>query len=233
MRKSATFLLVVVFFLFTGAFVFLRSSYFDISEFVITGNERVSKEQILALASQESMNIFEYDLDKFRTLIEGYPWVKNAQVSRRLPSSIVISITERRPIAFIPQGEIAYLIDEEGRVVGEDDGNSSLAVAITGVDCKLSPGQFLERGKYGAAIKIASLLPSYSHIHATEVCVQEGSCTLILDNGCSVIMGEDTSELERRLGLLGSILSDLRENGNVAEKIDLRFDKPAVTLWRR
>jgi hypothetical protein len=63
-----------------------------------------------------------------------------------------------------------------------------------------------------------------------EVNVQSEECTIILDDGCRVFMGEERPDFETVLAVLESILCELESEEKIAEYIDLRFDKQAVKL---
>jgi cell division protein FtsQ len=54
------------------------------------------------------------DLDRIRGRIEGLPPVGRAVVSRSWPSTVVIEVVERTPVAAVPVGEQFTLIDAEG-----------------------------------------------------------------------------------------------------------------------
>lgn len=227
-KRGLTFGLALSFCLFAGAFLFLRSPYFWLRQFEIEGNSRVTRDDILARTGQTTSNIFAFDVDKASLLIESSPWVEKATVKRQLPGTIVISIRERIPVVFMPVGDDMWLVDGSGRVLGEDDGTSAGLVALTGPAAQVVPGQTLDGATYGWALRILSALGPLSRQKATEISVQDQEAQLILDDGCRVLMGKERPDPEARAALLESILEDLAKGGRIAERIDLRFDKPAV-----
>ncbi len=214
--------------MFAGAFLFLRSSYFDVREFVVLGNERVSYEEIVARAGQSASNVFAFDLDKAVSLIETSPWIESATAERKLPDAIVLTVTERVPIAFTPVGGDMWLVDKSGRVLGLDDGSWNGLVALTGPAQSVIPGEFLDGQSYGWGLRLYSALGAISLDKLTEISVQDDEIALILDDGCEVLMGKERNDLSSITSILESILSGLVEEGRIAERIDLRFDKPAV-----
>ncbi|MCJ2184623.1 FtsQ-type POTRA domain-containing protein [Novosphingobium sp. 1949] len=54
------------------------------------------------------------DLDALRAQLLALPWVQDARVSRQLPSTLVIDIVERKPIAVLRKADTYALIDETG-----------------------------------------------------------------------------------------------------------------------
>jgi len=227
-RGNLTWGLSALFLVLVGAFLFLRSPFFDIREFYVEGNHVVPEEEIVARCGQNAANIFAFDLDKASALIESSPWIERAWCRRKLPDTILITVTERVPVAFVPTGEASYLVDKQGRVLGEDDGSREGLVALTGPMDPVSPGYFLDDATYGWGLRVLSMLGELARSKVTEINVQGGACTLILDDGCRVLMGEEDSKSRERVSLLESILADLGKEGILAKQIDLRFEKPTI-----
>lgn len=227
-RRTITWGLVVAFVMLVAAFLFLRSEYFTVSNYVITDINTVTRDDIVARCSQLEHNLFAFDVDKAKMLIEASPWVQSASISRRLPDTIVISIVERVPVAFVPMENGTYLVDMEGRILAEDDGKRHGLVALTGVVGQASPGQFLDDTTYGWAFRVLAALGQISRTKLAEIHIQDGECTLILDDECAVLLGKEAPGVSQKTLLLESILQDLSQDGSYAEHIDLRFDKPVV-----
>lgn len=226
---SSPWSLVVVFFFLTSVFLFLRSPFFSVRNYVINGADKVPHGEIIARCSQKSASIFDLDLDKIEKAIQSSPWIKEVRCTKRFPDTIVIDVTERTPVVFAPVAGKIWLIDGEGRVLQEDDGVFGDLIALTGVQGVLSPGQFLGP-EYEWGLKIVTGLGPLSRNKVIELNVEQGECTLILDDGCIVFMGGYETDCEFRLDLLESILTELEQQGQLAEYVDLRFDKHAVKL---
>jgi len=216
--------------MFTGAFFFLRSPYFHIREFHVEGNSRVAYDEIVARCAQEDPSIFAFDTAKAEELIELSPWIETAEVRRKLPDTVVIRVTERSPVAFMPAGETLWLIDAEGRVLGEDDGTWTGLVAITGPETAVVPGQFLDKSSYGWGLRVLGALGPIARGKLTEISVQAGDVSLILDDGCVVLLGKDSGDTGVKVAVLESVLQDLASEGKMAERIDLRYEKVAIKL---
>lgn len=226
--RALTYGLIVFFCMFAGAFFFLRSSYFNVQEFVVHGASRVPTEEIVARAGQVASNIFAFDLDKARSLIETHPWIEAATASRQLPNTIVLTVVERVPVAFLPVGDKMWLVDKDGRVLGEDDGTWEGLVALTGPIQTVTPGQFLDSRSYGWGLRVLACLGPLSREKLTEISIQNDEAALILDDGCEILLGKERNDPAARASMLESILMELRNEGRIAERIDLRFDRPAV-----
>ncbi|HXP12431.1 MAG TPA: FtsQ-type POTRA domain-containing protein [Stellaceae bacterium] len=88
----------------------------------IEGRDRQSKESILAaLAVQQGMPVLDIDLAAAQARLEGLPWVRSAEIERRMPDTLHIKIEERRPYAFWQKNGQLMLIDRDGMVIPAGD----------------------------------------------------------------------------------------------------------------
>ena len=62
-------------------------------------------------------NIFFIHLSERRRQLEQIPWIQSATVMRVLPDQIRVSIVERKPIAFVREGQQIELVDADGVVL--------------------------------------------------------------------------------------------------------------------
>jgi cell division protein FtsQ len=70
-----------------------------------------------ALAARPAMPIFAVDLAAAQTRLEALPWVRSAVIERRLPDTIFIRLSERRPLALWQHDAKMVLIDRRGTVI--------------------------------------------------------------------------------------------------------------------
>jgi len=85
-----------------------------------TGLGQVSRSEMLPVFGEDiGRNIFFVPLSERRKQLEQIPWIEHATVMRLLPNQIRISVTERKPIAFVRQGSQVDLIDGNGVVLTE------------------------------------------------------------------------------------------------------------------
>ena len=100
--------------LFVGAYTITK-----VRTITVSGNNKYSADSIINLSGlYTGKNIFTYDLGAARRNIEKNPYIKCDSVRRALPSSIRISVTERREFAAILLGSGNYcVIDETGFVL--------------------------------------------------------------------------------------------------------------------
>ncbi len=94
------------------------SKYFNVNKIEISGNSRVSSDKILKLSGLSLKdNIFRVDTSLTGKRVTAEPWIRGAIVSRALPLTVKITVTERQPRAVFFSGSIYYLLDTEGAVI--------------------------------------------------------------------------------------------------------------------
>ena len=80
-----------------------------------TGLTEVSRKQMLPVFGEDiGRNIFFVPLGERRHALEEIPWVEHATVMRVLPDQIRVSVVERKPVAFVRQGNTIGLVDANG-----------------------------------------------------------------------------------------------------------------------
>jgi len=91
---------------------------FTLRRVEITGAQRVSRLDIYNVAfDQESMAMPLVDLAATRARLLRFGWIRDAQVSRRLPDTLVVHVIERQPAAIWQNNRLLFLIDSEGVVL--------------------------------------------------------------------------------------------------------------------
>lgn len=95
------------------------SNFFRLENVSVTGTDRASATDIekIVTATAEKPGVWNADLLAIKQKIENVTFVKNAAVSRRLPSGINVSITEREPVAIVRLSSGDYLADAEGTIL--------------------------------------------------------------------------------------------------------------------
>jgi cell division protein FtsQ len=80
-----------------------------------TGLTQVSRAEMLPVFGEDiGRNIFFVPLNERRKQLEAIPWVQRATVMRLLPDQIRVSVVERKPVAFVRQGQQIGLVDADG-----------------------------------------------------------------------------------------------------------------------
>ena len=83
-----------------------------------TGMERVDQLKVYSIVLAEKDRAMPLvDLEKIRSDLMQYGWIEDVRVSRRLPNTLVVEITERKPSAIWKRGNKLSLIDGKGVVL--------------------------------------------------------------------------------------------------------------------
>jgi cell division protein FtsQ len=92
----------------------LTSPRFAVTDVEVVGNDRrpadaITSESGIAVGA----NVFALDLDAARARLLADPWIADATLARRLPGTILVQVTERKPAAIVALGE-TFLATPEG-----------------------------------------------------------------------------------------------------------------------
>jgi cell division protein FtsQ len=83
----------------------------------VVGCKVLTREEVLTIAKVPLFkSIFKVELPAIEKRVEALPLVRQAQVSRIFPSTIVIAIQERKPLALISNAGL-HPVDEEGIIL--------------------------------------------------------------------------------------------------------------------
>jgi cell division protein FtsQ len=86
-----------------------------VREVYVTGRVRTGQASIVrALALRQDDPMLGFDPDEVRARLLALPWVKTATVTRKLPQTVEVTITERDPLALWRDGRGTTLIDRDG-----------------------------------------------------------------------------------------------------------------------
>jgi cell division protein FtsQ len=92
----------------------MTSPRFAVTEIDVVGHERRTADAIAAESGVTAgANVFSLDLDSARARILADPWISQATLARRLPGTILVQVTERKPAALVALRD-TYLATAEG-----------------------------------------------------------------------------------------------------------------------
>ncbi len=106
--------------LYRGATLALHAHVLTVDRIVVSGNERLSKGEVVAvLSGLRGESLLFTNLDAWRTRLLASPWVKDAALRRALPSTIEVAVLERLPIGVARLRGDLYLVDERGVLIDQ------------------------------------------------------------------------------------------------------------------
>ena len=124
-RRSGGYILLSVV-LITAATGLALSLFFKINRIEVTGSVSCTdSEIIMASGVLEGDNLFFFNANAaLRGIYERFPYVEEARMVRRLPGTLVITITERKALALVVSGYDSWLIDGTGHLLEQVSGRS-------------------------------------------------------------------------------------------------------------
>jgi cell division septal protein FtsQ len=201
----------------------------------VSSDGTLSRELILKAAGvAQGQNIFSIELPRVQQKLMALPQVEECRVERILPGKIVISIQERRPVAWVVPPdtttgsfnfEDAYLVDRRGILLK----TKSLAAEylglplIVGVDTSnCQEGQPLELDVVKAALDLihisSEILQARFQIQSIDV--SKKYCLIVTDKQrASVTFSPD--DLEWQLRRLETVLSYCDQNSRELQTVNL------------
>jgi cell division septal protein FtsQ len=104
---------LVVLILFSIFYFLFFSDVFQVEKIIITGQKKVSAEEIESLIPQK--NIFLTDTEKIKEdILSRFPQIAALKIVRSFFDALSVTVTEREAVAYFCQGEACFLLDKEG-----------------------------------------------------------------------------------------------------------------------
>lgn len=157
---------------------------FTVQEVMVVGRQETARKDLLgALGVARGAPILALDLEAARRRVERLPWVHAARIERLLPDTLVLSVTERRPLALWQNHSRFSLIDRNGAVI--PDHHVERFAGLPVVVGKDAPAH--------AAELLATLATQPSLVPRVKAAVWVGGrrWNVVLDNGIDVRLPED------------------------------------------
>jgi len=202
----------------------------------LEGAKYLEEAEILRAASLpmgESM--FKLDLKRTAETLQGLPWMEKVFIERRLPSSVLISVRERKPVALVERGQI-FGVDAQGRLLPP-------CAALAGEDLPLISGLAFPPEAMGTTAAAQSLRPVLDFLdflavedgdlaqNVSEVNLAEaGALRVTFIDGLEAIFEPAVTQAEfKRMAL---VLGDLNLKGKRAGTMDFRYKDMVLVKLR-
>ena len=146
--------------LYQGGQALARSPALRLSSFQVEGNSeaRVSTGQIVAATGvQVGDQLVGISTKRVAERLEKLAWIGGARVERILPSTLRITVEERRPWVVVQTDDGPYMVDREGRVLQQ--GSAKLVVVRAMPLGPLTPGAKITTAEFAHVSRILPALP--------------------------------------------------------------------------
>lgn len=206
----------------------LRRISFDLDEIL------TREEALAATGLREGVNIFTVDLAKVDAALRAIPQVQDVRIDRKLPDQIDVSITARRPVAWVAAAgekgdpsasEKSLLADAKGfllrprRILPE----YFHLPAIYGVKSdNVRNGETLPGEDLRLALQLIETISRHpeSMLHIRTIDISRGYCIEVINDGNARILFA-TSDFEEQLARLQQLLTHCNESGRALESVNL------------
>lgn len=187
---------------------------FTVQQVILEGRHNTPTDMIrAALGVSRGDPILQVSPEATRARLETIAWIQRAHVERRLPSTLLVRIEERRPFAIWQHNGRFVIIDREGKVVAADglDQFGPLPLLVgAGADTAGAALHDLLRRESEVAERVQAM-----------VRIHERRWNLRLHNGTDVLLpeGAEAAAIQR----LGELQREARLLDRPLAAIDLRL----------
>jgi cell division protein FtsQ len=214
---------------------FFKNAEYTLRRISFELDEILTREEALAVTGlREGVNIFSVDFEKVEAALRAIPQIQEVRLERKLPDQIDVSITARRPIAWVAAAgetgdpsasEKSLLVDASGylmrprhllpeyfhlpAIYGAKSDNVRDGEALPGEDLRLAI----------QLIETVSRRPD-SLLHIRAIDVSRGYCLEVLNDANARILFA-TSDFDEQLARLQQLLSHCNESGRSLERVNL------------
>ena len=233
--------LVVGYAAYRSVTLIAAASSLQISHMTVRGHERMSTGEVLALVEGlRGQNILAVSLDEWQKKLLSSPWVESATIRRVLPSTLEISVHERRPMGIGRLGTAMYLIDAHGVIIDEY-GPSYADIDLPIIDgLATSPrdgGSIIDVPRAEFAARVIAAVSARPEIakRISQLDVGDLHDAVAILDGDSALLRLGDTEFVSRLQQYIDLAPALRERLDAIDYVDLRFDerlyvRPVKTL---
>ena len=187
--------------------------FFKLNTFEISGSTKYGDEKIISVSGVEyETNIFRINKAEVKAAIEeALPYIKEVEIKRSLPSSLIINVTETKAMAAIPISSGYALIDGESKILEQSLDAKGLPVlkgaVISGA---ITPGTYAEYADENAAELILELITAIdkggllSSTDSLDV-TKRYDISFVCNGNVKCVIG-DSSDLEVKIGMIKVVL---------------------------
>jgi cell division septal protein FtsQ len=216
---------------YRGVTLIAAASSLQIGHMVVRGQERLSTGEVLALVEGlRGQNILAVDLGHWQQKLLSSPWVESATIRRVLPSTLEISVRERRPMGIGRLGTAMYLVDARGVIIDEY-GPAYADIDMPIIDGIGAPpqdgGLMIDVARAEFAARVIGAISTRPELakRVSQIDVSDlHDAVLILDGDPALLRLGDT-EFVARLQQYIDLAPALHERLNGIDYVDLRFDE--------
>jgi len=207
------------------------SPRFQIRAIEFSPTPHLGQAEVLSLAAvSPGDKLLGVDTDAVAARIATHPWVASVRASRRLPSSLVLDVTERRAAAAAALSGL-YLIDESGRPFKRATMDEAEGLPVlTGIDrARYAQMRDVSEAAFREALAVLRQYgegPGRPPVGEVSIDPGFGFSLLLLEGGAEIRLGQ--GNYSKKLAQLDQILEAVRakEMGGLSALRIVHLDLP-------
>ena len=200
----------------------------------ITGSTEANPDAVRGVfAADLRRDVFSVPLRKREAVLELQPWVKHATVMRVLPSTILVAIEERVPVAFVRIGRQIELVDKEGVILNMSPATMAARhysfPVVTGLDPKGTPDSRAARMhlfmQFSAALAAGEVNAQLSEVNLGDL---DDVQAIVPAQGTDLLLHFGNTDFLERYQSYERHLAEWRQQYPNLSAVDLRYDRQVV-----
>lgn len=213
-----------------GHRLFTENDRFLIEHMDIRSDGRLRPEHVREYARlEEGMNLFAVNIGRVREELESVPAVRSVRVTRRLPDTLIVEVTERVAAARLDEGSAGYplAVDLDGVVLGPTSLSAQLPLIVGVRERGLRPGAEVSEPAVRSALELLALCeaPEFGRlVRARKIDVSHGEYLEVLLSGGERIAFPVT-KMKFKLDRLCELIKRAADAGKAIATADLTVDR--------
>jgi cell division septal protein FtsQ len=179
----------------------------------VVGLQHLGRAEVAStLAIPSDRSIFWLDHSLLEARLRTLPWVRSASVTLTLPDTVLVSIDEWTPQAVLQEGERAYYLSAQGRILGPAPEAGSLPLVERTHITSTQPGSAVMSADLEALlIPLSRGFPDAYHVRVVAFTLDDReNLTIKTDRGFVIYFGQmatadQRATLETKLGALKAL----------------------------
>lgn len=208
----------------------IRFPLMKVNRIEVSDTFYVNKDELVTMLKDiKGKSIFQISLAEVTEKLKEHPWIKDVSIRRELPSTLIINLVERIPALSVHSNGKEYLVDEEGFILGLNQGDVPDLPVVYGLDIKeLNTGERIEDQGFHASLAIKKELSYTPWIDSTSFWIEvENKKDIILHlKGFRIKLGN--GDYREKLYRFHAIIEDLKKRDVKYREIDLRFKDQVI-----
>jgi cell division protein FtsQ len=212
----------------------LESPYFSVREIQVRGAEKVSGDEVIAMAGlRRGMSIWSIDLAQIEKKIGRHPWVRHVFARREFPRRLIIDVEERSPKAIVALRKL-YYVDADGVVFKEvGPGEDVKFPLLTGLRPEqLTTPDPATRKRIRDAIRLSEMMVQRSH-SLSEIHFAKPDKLVVYTTAHPIALHMGWGNWPEKLNRMERLLVLWKGNEERLASLDMSFRDQVVARLRR